>query len=410
MSRRCSHGYLRRRRGRGPALSVLASLSAVTACSLVDLSDLTSGNLGDGGATQDGARDTAVGETANGDAADVREAGALDAGDDALVGPSDADDARGDAADAVPDAGPDARPDAPDAGVDAADAGPTSCHGSSMTCGTQSIDCCASPLVAGGLFNRSNDVQYPATVSDFRLDAFEVTVGRFRRFVAAGYGTQVKPPASGVGSHPTIASSGWNDAWNAGLPASTSALVTAIKCNSTYQTWTDTPSTQENLPVNCLTWYIAFSFCAWDGGRLPTEAEWNYAAAGGGEQRSYPWSVPPSSTTIDNSYAAYNCMGDGSGPGICSVADLRRVGSYAPKGNGKWGHADLSGNVQEWLLDYRAEYPLPCDDCANLLPAAERAERNWGWASSSPETTDQRNGDPPGFTNENVGVRCARQP
>src|SRR5262249_25230918 len=162
-----------------------------------------------------------------------------------------------------------------------------SCRGLAASCGATGHDsCCSSPVVPGDFPGESyfrsydqahdansGDLSYPATVRDFRLDKYEVTVGRFRAFVNAGIGTQSNPPASGSGAHPNIAGSGWDMAWSSYLPTSKDALMARVKCDATYQTWTDLPGTNENRPMNCLSWYDAMAFCAWDGGYLPTEAE-----------------------------------------------------------------------------------------------------------------------------------------
>jgi len=110
-----------------------------------------------------------------------------------------------------------------------------SCNGLAATCGPSgNDDCCKSLLVPGGTFDRGYDgvdyldPNYPATVSDFCLDKYEITVGRFRVFVNAGMGTQESPPGDGTGAHPLIAGSGWNAAWNTKPPAKTAALKTAL--------------------------------------------------------------------------------------------------------------------------------------------------------------------------------------
>ena len=136
-----------------------------------------------------------------------------------------------------------------------------SCKGLAATCGPSGDDdCCKSLLVPGGTFYRSYngvdyvDKSYPATVSDFYLDKYEVTVGRFRRFVNAGMGTQKSVPAEGAGAHPRIAGSGWSSTWNTNLAADTDALRTDQKCFASYQSWTDAPGSNESKPVNCLSW------------------------------------------------------------------------------------------------------------------------------------------------------------
>ncbi|HEX7838661.1 MAG TPA: SUMF1/EgtB/PvdO family nonheme iron enzyme [Kofleriaceae bacterium] len=279
--------------------------------------------------------------------------------------------------------------------------------------------CCNSLEVPGGSYDRSydlagaGDTSAPAKVSDFRLDKYEVTVGRFRAFVRAGMGTQASPPQRGAGSHANIAASGWDASWNMTLPTNTDALVAVVKCNSTLQTWTDTPAANEHRPMNCLTWYEAMTFCIWDGGYLPTEAEWNYAAAGGDQQRAYPWSSPAGSLMpLDGSYASYddgaNCVGDGA-PG-CAMADLVPVGSNR-LGVSRWGQLDLAGNVAEWTLDWLANYLNPCTDCADLTATSERVIRGGSFHTDMTVIRTSRRGfGLPTTRSADVGVRCARAP
>jgi len=257
------------------------------------------------------------------------------------------------------------------------------------TCGANGAsNCCESAVVpgnapgatlAGATFYLSHDVgadgkfaatTYPATVSDFRLDKYEVTVGRFRAFVNAGKGTQAQPPAVGSGAHPQLPNTGWTMDLSLGLTADTTALKAALKCDSTYQNWTDTPGANESQPILCTTWYEAMAFCIWDGGFLPTEAEWNYAAAGGSEQRALPWSTS-SNPPMDCSYA--NFKGNNPSGTYCvngTTGGVNRVGSESPKGDARWGHSDLTGNVAERVLDALGNnYPVPCSNCTGALPS-----------------------------------------
>ncbi|WP_437494964.1 formylglycine-generating enzyme family protein [Sorangium sp. So ce1014] len=261
-------------------------------------------------------------------------------------------------------------------------------------------------MVPGGSFNRSNDPAYPATVSSFLLDRFEVTVGRFRRFV------EVHPesrPAAGAGAHPRIDGSGWDPDWDSNLPADAAALVAAAKCHDTYQMWTDEAADREHRPMNCMSWYVAFALCAWDGGRLPTEAEWNYAAAGGPEQRVYPWSIPPESATIDSSYAAHYCRGEVDGSNDCMLNDIQPVGSRSPKGDGRWGQADLAGSLWEWGLDGYGDYTDACTDCATISGASSRVLRSGAYGDAASYLLSYfRSDGNPSNRYASAGVRCAR--
>ncbi len=281
---------------------------------------------------------------------------------------------------------------------------PPSCLGLAANCGLEPpFDCCAGELVPGGTFNRSNNASYPATVDSFVLDRFEVTVGRFRTFVAAGQGTGANPPAPGAGAHPKIGNSGWQSAWDSQLPVDTASLEAGLQPH-TECTWTPTAGGQETLPINCVTWTMAFAFCAWDEGRLPTEAEWNYAAAGGSDQRKYPWEED----VLNGDYASFDCNGDGLTS--CTMADILAVGSR-PAGKAKWGHLDLAGNMWERVLDiYVDPYETPCLNCANLSGGTERVYRGGGFLSEAPTSMETRirYDLDPSSDSVDVGFRCAR--
>jgi formylglycine-generating enzyme required for sulfatase activity len=256
------------------------------------------------------------------------------------------------------------------------------------------------------LCSEAETPEHEATVASFYLDAFEVTVGRFRRYYI-DYDSGIRPSVDGVGEHPLIPGSGWQSAWNSELPMSQGSLVTALGCSDTQATWPGAPISDEDErhAINCVTWYDAFSFCHWDGGRLPTEAEWEYAAAGGDQNRLYPWGSEPPDSTLVNS--------------IINPARtaFMPVGSF-PAGVGRFGHYDLAGGLEEWVLDwggvdwYSDPAGNPCPNCANLTPASTRIQRGGSWATGSPPTdvlrAAARAGSAPEVRNYYSGFRCAR--
>ena len=305
---------------------------------------------------------------------------------------------------------------------------PPSCQagttGAGANCGPSSNEsCCTSLLVPGGSFYRSydgvdfTDMSSPATVSGFKLDKFEVTVGRFRQFVNAWVGGW--RPAAGSGKHghldgggglvdsgnPGSHETGWDTAWEAGLATTASAWNTNLACNGTYATWTPSAGSNEKRPMNCMNFYEAYAFCIWDGGFLPSEAEWNYAASGGSQQRVFPWGATAPGANAN--LAVYDCNYNSPCTGVTNIAPVGAVAA----GNGRWGQADLAGNVFEWALDWWQAYVTPCSDCAYVATGSLRIIRGGAFVGGADYLHNgYRTHVPPTGRGYNMGARCARSP
>lgn len=147
---------------------------------------------------------------------------------------------------------------------------------------------------------------------------------------------------------------------------------------------------------------MSFAFCVWDGGRLPTEAEFNYAQMTSANQL-YPWGSVP----LDHAHAVYGCSQTDAG---CTAADIPNVGSRSPLGDGQWGHSDLLRSAHEWVLDAFLPYAVPCVDCAALWDAAadRRVKRGGSWDKNTWVETSGRDSDQPQLNHVGQGFRCAR--
>ena len=149
-------------------------------------------------------------------------------------------------------------------------------------------------------------------------------------------------------------------------------------------------------PVSGVSWYDARDYAAWIGARLPTEAEWEYAARGGLAGAKYVWEGDETSPERANFWKS-------DGP----VA----VRSYEPNGYGLY---DMTGNVNEWVADwYDDEYyaASPRENPAGPEEGKFRVLRGGGWHTGPGcIAVSRRSALIPGFVDFNAGFRCARDP
>ena len=155
-------------------------------------------------------------------------------------------------------------------------------------------------------------------------------------------------------------------------------------------------------PAVCVDWMQARIFSQWAGGRLPTEAEWEYAARGAGRAQRYPWG---------NEEAARERAVVNDGVGGCGRKATEPVCSK-PRGNTAQGLCDMAGNVWEWVLDgyHRSYAHAPADGSAwDNLTGSYRVIRGGSWLSDPASARATcRNADP-GFFSDDIGFRPVRR-
>lgn len=267
-------------------------------------------------------------------------------------------------------------------------------------------------LILGGEFlmgssERGDDVypQHRVRLNAYCLDRTEVTVAAYRACVTQG---ACEPAGT------TVDWSGISD---------DDRRILSESCN-----WSR--SRVDDHPINCVSWNQAFRYCAQPylpGGnrRLPTEAEWEFAARGT-DGRVYPWgNDPPSARLLNAAGDEYRRYMDSRGrhawPSMEKFGDdgwptTAPVGSF-PAGRSPFGLLDMAGNVVEWIEDLHGPYP-PLN---TIIPSAianpsgpphgtRRGRRGGGfdvwdpwWASA----LYRRPGDPSNRI-DSLGFRCAR--
>ena len=164
-----------------------------------------------------------------------------------------------------------------------------------------------------GAADAGSDAQpvHTVHVDAFYMDKYEVTNAQFKKFVDA------------------------NPQWQKdGINAQS---YTVFGTYLFHWRGNNYPSGKADHPVMHVPWYAAMAYAAWAEKRLPTEAEWEYAARGGLEGKRYPWGdvLTPADANYDD-----------------NVGDTTPVGQYSPNGYGLY---DMAGNVAEWCLDLWVE-------------------------------------------------------
>ncbi len=174
--------------------------------------------------------------------------------------------------------------------------------------------------------------------------------------------------------------------------------VTADMDNENFCNWG--LADRKDNPVNCLDWDQANQYARFKGARLPTEAEWEYAAKSGGKDQAYPWGNDAPNCDNVVMYAGAYCSRIYTAP-VCSK----------PAGNTAQGLCDMAGNVWQWVEDtYQGSYKGAPVDGSAVEGQGLRVMRGgeFPWWTPSYFRTDDRYSMERGSRSSYVGFRIAR--
>ena len=290
---------------------------------------------------------------------------------------------------------------ATDAGAEAASAMPT--PPPARACPKGTLEIAPGSFYMGSDDREDFDFEKPAHKVTFAaplcMDVFEVTVKDYKA-------------ASDTGA---VHAAGETNDWKGITPAERQAFDPLCNVRA--------PEDRGNHPINCVTWEMATAFCASRKMRLPTEAEWEYAARGP-DGRKYPWGDELPNASLLNA-CGKECMAwgkknklDPTGVGAAMYAEddgfptTAPVGSF-PSGKSRYGIQDVVGNVWEWVADAYA--PYTADDRTDPHgPDAgdERVIRGGAWngAMAAWVRPTFRYHDNPHKRSHGIGFRCASTP
>lgn len=231
-----------------------------------------------------------------------------------------------------------------------------------------------------GSANGSSDEmpEHSVTLSSFALDGNEVSTAQYLKFYN---GLQNGQNCSGSNK----------SSFSCGMPD------TGGGCN-----WN--VGGKDGDPINCVDWFQASAYCSWAGKRLPSEAEWEFAARSGGMTQTYPWGDLPADCSLTN-------FDDGStGPG-CGSGGTSPVCAHT-SGNSSQGACDLAGNVSEWCADWYDVYSAISSNNPSgpaSSPDGTKVVRGGGWDSVFDLLRAFARGHLiPSSRSPSVGFRCAR--